>query len=304
MQTIQPSRHPLVLVLILIGFILAAILISQFLVLASLYPIMGKKVLMLGQIIADPSSEPDFRMVMLYVQGSSMFISMVVSTLLFFRYFYPKNIGVFEDMPKEYFFLITALIVIVFMPADSWIAEQNLKMKLPAFLSELEKWMANSEQKLKILTEYLTHFDTNSEFLVGMVVIALIPAIGEELVFRAGLQNLLNDAFKNKHVAIWLAAIIFSGIHMQFYGFFPRLFLGAIFGYLYFWSGSILIPMTGHFVNNGFTLILIHMKNINQIQVDLETTKDMPLGLILGSAGLFAALLGLFYFQSKKEAIG
>ncbi len=299
MQLNQRSYHPLILIAILIGFFICGLFIAQFLIIATLYPFIGDRVLSMGNMVANPQAYPDFRYILLYVQGLTSFGSMVVAPLLFFRYFYTDKVVFFEYLPKELFFLLTALLVIVSMPANAWIAEQNMQMKLPTFLADIEKWMADKEGELKILTEYLTQFETNSQFLVGLVVIALIPAVGEELLFRGGLQNLLKDLFKNKHTAVWVAAIIFSGIHLQFYGFFPRMFLGALFGYLYLWSGNILIPMTAHFVNNGFTLLLIHMKNINQIEIDLETTHDIPTGLIIGSAVCFTALLLFFKIQAN-----
>ncbi|MFN0049622.1 MAG: lysostaphin resistance A-like protein [Cytophagales bacterium] len=295
----QSSRHPLVLIIVLLLFFIAGLFISQFLIFGSLYPFIGDKVMDLASIVANPNEYQEYKYVLLYVQGMTSFGSMILAPILFLQYFYKHEINYFVNMPREIFFFLTAILVIVSMPANAWIAEQNMQMKLPAFLIDMERWMAGKEAELKILTEYLTTFQTNTQFLVGLVVIALIPAIGEELLFRAGLQNLFNDAFKNKHVAIWLAAIIFSGIHLQFYGFFPRMFLGALFGYLYLWSGNILIPMTGHFVNNGFTLLLIHLKNVNQIKVDLETTQDIPTGLIVGSGFLFTALLVFFHRQAR-----
>ncbi len=264
------NYHPALLIIILLSFFVAGLFISQFLILITLYPILGDKVFI---------------------------------TLFFFKLYYSDKIVFFKDLPKEILFLITTLSVIVSMPANAWIAEQNMQMTLPPFLSELEQWMSDKEAELKMLTEYLTEFQTNGQILIGVLVIALIPAVGEELLFRGGLQNLLKDWLQNKHLAVWIAAIIFSGIHMQFYGFFPRMFLGALFGYLYLWSGNILIPMTGHFVNNGFTVLLIHMKNINKIEVDLETTQDIPTMLIIVSGVLFSGLLFYFYSQSPNGSI-
>jgi len=261
---------------------------------------MGDKVFSLASMVANPGLYPDFRYALLYVQGVTSLGSMVVAPLLFFKYFYNDAVVFAKYLPKPLFFLITALLVIISMPANAWIAELNMKMQLPSFLSEIEKWMAAKETELKTLTEYLTQFQTNGQFLIGLVVIALIPAVGEELLFRGGLQNLLENLLKNKHLAVWCAAIIFSAIHLQFYGFIPRLILGALFGYLYLWTGNILIPMTGHFVNNGFTLLLIHMKNNNQIKVDLETTQDIPASLIIGSFLIFSSLMTFFYFQASS----
>src|SRR5690554_5832087 len=105
----------------------------------------------------------------------------------------------------------------------------------------------------------MTRFDNAGDFILALIVIGLIPAVGEELLFRGLVQNQIGAITKNIHVAIWLAAFLFSTFHFQFYGFVPRMFLGVLFGYLYYWSGNLFIAMLAHFINNGLTLILLYM---------------------------------------------
>ena len=64
------------------------------------------------------------------------------------------------------------------------------------------------------------------------------------------LQPLFGQWFRNVHVSIWVVAAVFSALHMQFFGFIPRLVLGGLFGYLYFWSRTIWVPVLAHFINN------------------------------------------------------
>jgi membrane protease YdiL (CAAX protease family) len=110
------------------------------------------------------------------------------------------------------------------------------------------------------------------EFLAAIVILAIVPAIGEELLFRGILQNKIEMLSKNKHIAIWITAFIFSFIHFQFYGFVPRLLLGALFGYLYIWSGNLTIPILAHFINNGFTLLLLYAGVNFEMSVPMEIT--------------------------------
>ncbi|MEL7006274.1 MAG: CPBP family intramembrane glutamic endopeptidase, partial [Bacteroidota bacterium] len=129
--------------------------------------------------------------------------------------------------------------------------------------------------------------------LVAIIVIAVIPAIGEEIVFRGMLQNELHTASKNAHVAIWVSAIIFSAIHMQFFGFFPRLLLGALFGYLYYWSGNLIIPILAHFINNGFSLVLVYLSTGEGLFGNPENTESAPLSTVL----IFIIItVGLMYY--------
>ena len=298
MDSIYPKRHPALLIIIFLGFFIGALLISQFLMMLILYPFLGNNVMTLGNVIQNPNAYPDYQYVILFVQGFTSFCAMVVAPLIFIRYFFEGKLNFFKNVPAEIFFLSTGLLVIISMPANAWIADLNLQIDMP---DVFESWAAEKEKELKVLTEYMTNFKTNTEFFIGLIVIALIPAIGEELMFRGIIQTSLKDWLKNNHAAIWISAIIFSAIHMQFYGFFPRLFLGVLFGYLFAWTGNMLIPITGHFVNNGFTLFLLYMKNLGKLKIDVESTKEIPTGLIIGSAVIFIGMFVAFWFQFKNS---
>src|SRR5690606_33227532 len=104
------------------------------------------------------------------------------------------------------------------------------------FLENTENWMRSQEDQMKDLTKQLVMVDSIGKLMLNMLVMAVIPAIVEEYYFRGALQNILGRLFKNIHVAIWVTAIIFSAIHVQFYGFFPRMLLGLIFVYAFLWS--------------------------------------------------------------------
>ena len=183
------------------------------------------------------------------------------------------------------------------------VGNQNIQM--PEFLSSFETWAQEKELQLEELTEYLTSFPSTSQFLIALIIIAVIPAVGEELLFRGLIQNLLAKAFQNYHVGIWLSAFLFGVMHFQFYGVVPRILLGALFGYLYYWSGSLSLAMLGHFINNGLTLILLYLSQLEILDFD-PTNTETPPPLYVITIFFFggAALLYLFrnYFQQTKNA--
>ena len=191
-----------------------------------------------------------------------------------------------------------------FMVANSILIEWNKEMVLPEFLGGFEKWAQSKEAQLEKLTEYLTQFGSFSNFLLAFFVIAIVPAIGEELLFRGLVQNLLMKAFGNYHVAIWLAAILFGVFHFQFYGVLPRIMLGALFGYIYVWSGRLSLAMVGHFLNNGLTLTLLYMSQIGWVDFDPSTMEESPpiyLILIFFLGGLFLLYTFKKYFAEKQH---
>jgi membrane protease YdiL (CAAX protease family) len=171
-----------------------------------------------------------------------------------------------------------------------------MNMKFPDFLKDFESWARQEEDRLKKLTVAMTHFESMADLLIGLVVIALLPAIGEELVFRGMIQNEFFRGTRNIHFAIWTSAIIFSAIHLQFYGFIPRVLLGALFGYLYYWSANLLIPMFAHFFNNAFGVVMIYLNQKKIIDFDVEDNTAAPLQYVLLNVLL---TVGLLYYIWK-----
>lgn len=193
---------------------------------------------------------------------------------------------------------LVALIVIAFMPFDGLIIEWNQHLHLPETLAPIEQWVRDKEKGLEGITKYLTTFNSTGQLVVAMLVIAVIPAIGEETLFRGVLQRNFTYWTRNPHVGIWLAAALFSAIHVQFLGFFPRMLLGALFGYLYLWSGNLWVPILAHFVNNGFTVLMVYMHQKKMVSVDIESTESVPL---VGTLVSGAITLGLLYYFKKSN---
>ena len=139
----------------------------------------------------------------------------------------------------------------------SFLAQWNRGMSLPDFMSGIEKLMRSMEDAALETTNLLLSGKTVSSLILNITVLAGFAALSEELFFRGALQQFLVERYKNGHLAVWLSALIFSLVHFQFYGFLPRLFLGAILGYLFLYSHNLWTPIIFHFFNNA-TLILIN----------------------------------------------
>jgi membrane protease YdiL (CAAX protease family) len=176
-------------------------------------------------------------------------------------------------------------------------------MQLPGIFSGVEDWMKNMEENAMELTELFLDTKSIGGFLFNIFMIAVLPAIGEELMFRGVLQKQFSDWFRNNHMAIWFTAFLFSAMHMQFYGFLPRFFLGVIFGYLFFWSGSIWLPIIAHFINNTIAVtvyFLINNGKINESVEEIGTTGHGSLIYLPISIILIAVILFQIYKQEEK----
>jgi uncharacterized protein len=192
---------------------------------------------------------------------------------------------------------LAIILVIFFFPFNEFFIKMNEGMELPKSMNGLQTWMKESEENTAKMMKFLMDFTSIPQFIIAFIVIACFAGIGEELIFRGILQNLFLKKFGNHHVAIWLAAAIFSAIHFQFYGFVPRMLLGAMFGYIYVWTGNLWLPIIAHIANNGFIVIMMYLNKIGVIAGDIEKV-ETPSSVAL----VFTAICGgiLFYFHKNK----
>lgn len=165
--------------------------------------------------------------------------------------------------------------VVLFMtlcsPALNALVSWNESIHLPESMRALEESLRAMEENAADLTDVLLS-DTSIWGLVsGVIVVGVLTGLGEEAFFRAGIQKALTSSHMNHHVAIWVSAFIFSAIHFQFFGFFPRLALGALFGYFYYSSGSLWVCATAHALNNSFVVVVKWLELNNYISPGADT---------------------------------
>ena len=230
---------------------------------------------------------------LLFVQGMTTFIGLILFPIIHITALERKPLSPFFSSRAQLTLVlgIVILLALAFPIAISPITEWNASLTFPGFMSGFEKWAREQEDVMGQMTRLLTSFDTVGGLLVALFVIGVLPAIGEELAFRGLIQNELWRGTNNIHIAIWASAFVFSAIHMQFFGFVPRLLLGALFGYLYYWSGNLLVPIVAHFINNAFGVIMIYLYNIKVISTDFEETASAPWPWVVIGVVVAVALL-------------
>jgi len=288
----------------LILVVLVGFFISNFIGLLAVLPFIDYDLEVITKLAENPSAFSETRVAFLVLQGVTAFCIFILTPIVYLRFVDDTLTTkvLFRGNKFPVFFLLllaTVCLAIIEMPLIGWLGEWNQTWVFPELF---ENWAKAQEEKMKELTLYLTAFHTFEQFVLGFVVIAVIPGIGEELLFRGLLQNKLKQLFGNAHTAIWLSAIIFSAIHFQFYGFAPRMLLGAVFGYLYHWSGNLTYPMFAHFVNNGFTILIMYLYQQQKVDIDIEK-EQMPTDMVLISLMLTSVLLFLFYKIAQNGSI-
>lgn len=206
-----------------------------------------------------------------------------------------------ENSQKYIFYAFAVAILLVFSPLMELIGEWNAHMSLPENLKGLESWMRTQEDASGDLIKKIVMVDNIGLLLINIIVMAVFPAIAEEYYFRGSIMHILERIVKNQHVAIWLTAAIFSAIHFQFFGFFPRLILGVFFGYMLVWTNNIWVPIVGHFVNNAaVTILAYYYTTQGKSFEDLQSYDNYSIFVYLGSLFLTIAVAVLFNKKSKS----
>ena len=148
---------------------------------------------------------------------------------------------------RELFLMI--MILVTTLPWISSLYQWNRSLSLSSF-QELERILQEAESEARQLMDVFLREPTPAGIAVNLLMVCVLPAVGEEILFRGVLQNLFRQWWKNGHLAVWISALLFSAIHMQFYGFFPRMALGVILGYMVLFTGKLWLPVIAHFLNN------------------------------------------------------
>ncbi len=236
---------------------------------------------------------------MKYFQIVTQFAWFLVPALVF-GFLVQKNILAFFNMnllPTILFVGLGILIIFLSNPFNEWLVYHNNRMNLPSFLSGWEIWMREAEEAAALATNKFLEMDSFSDYLLNIFMIGVMAALGEELLFRGAAQPLMIKLFKNPHIGIWSVAIVFSIIHFQFYGFFARMFLGAILGYSYYYTKNLWVPILAHFFNNSMAVTYVYISNeplYNTSQGIIEVEQVNTLYALLS---LSFVILGFFIMR-------
>ena len=214
------------------------------------------------------------------------------------------------DVPVQWKEMLLAIVIMVCaVPGINLLADLNSRVELPKSLEFIEQILKSQEEAAAALTERFLQADNIGGLLVNIGLMALLPALSEESAFRGTLQQIIYKDQRGKvqstkvHLAVWITAFVFSAIHLQFYGFVPRMLLGAMFGYVFVWSGSLWAPITMHFVNNGLAVVTYYLSAGNEDTKNIADTLGAGDTWYFGVLSLLITSLGLliFYRRTHKQ---
>lgn len=201
--------------------------------------------------------------------------------------------------------LLVFFTLLASIPFVNFLIEYNSTLPFPSFLHNLESRLHSAQNATESIMQQILSVNTFGGYLYNVLLIAILPAIGEELIFRGVFQKMFTNLTKNKHMAVVMAAILFSAFHGEFFSFIPRFALGLFFGYLMLWSNTIWLPVFAHFINNLIAVSMYYLANIGYISLSPEKMEGgiFQIWGILISAVLCFAGLALIKRKELGQAI-
>lgn len=262
--------------------------------------------MLLGSIIATA--------LLLIMPGSSMTdpgflrISQFISVITIFILPPLACALLFQNNPKEFLkvnnksniatYLLVLVLVLACQPVVAALGDFN-----KSIIPESANWIHSMEEQLAKTMEILVADKSISGIIGNMFIIALMAGISEELFFRGGMQQLIEKITKNSHLAVWITAFIFSVIHFQFYGFLPRMILGAMLGYLFVWTRSLWVPIIAHAVYNAINLAAMQYFYGTPQYEEMENMKTADIWWVVIIGGIIAVTCLYYIFKLNKQKI-
>ena len=242
-------------------------------------------------------------------QGLSSIFMFVVPPIVYYYVTRMKHqmydLGFRKPANPWWLLLIGVVLMFISLPVTNQLTRWNEAMSFGGVFEKLEEYLKMLEETAAATTEKMLNVDTIGGLLLNLLVIALIPAVGEELTFRGVLQQGLMRRVKSPHVAILLSAAIFSFIHFQFYGFLPRMFLGILLGYMFYITGSLWASIAMHFVNNGTAVVVYYLNHKGVVNVDVEHFGEAQSPWLVGiSAVVTIALIAWSWWRVNNTKKG
>jgi membrane protease YdiL (CAAX protease family) len=249
-----------------------------------------------SEIIYNSKANPQGVMALKLNQALISIAIFIVPAFLFCRAIEKNPIRFLQlkQPTKFYNYLFIIILIILAIPVSSWLLELNQNFHLPAYYKDFETFLRGDEAFAKLQMEAFVNANSISQLLFNIVIVAVIPAISEEIFFRGCLQNFVQRCFYNLHVSVIFTAIIFSAIHGDYFGFLPRFMFGLVLGYAFAYSGNIWVSIVGHFLNNCITIVAYFIAQKNPEIAFLKDDYSFPIIFtIIGFIGIVVILFAM-----------
>lgn len=249
----------------------------------------------------------DGLLTMLIIQDFFAFILPAVAAMAYF-YKRPHHAMCLDRAPSWTAIVVVIAFFIISLPAMNWLVSVNESMSLPSWMSGIEQWMRLSEDEAADVTKELLDIQSIVGLIACVFVVGFMAGLSEEMLFRGAMLRTMQDSRLGTHATVWIVAIVFSAIHLQFYGFIPRMVLGLWLGYLLVWTGSLWVPIIAHTLNNSAVVVFSYLSNVGILPEGYGDNLGLPadgglpwLALASLIASIALAVWTQRHFKGKTE---
>lgn len=245
---------------------------------------MGTRLLVLlclmgaGLIVASIVTALVIRMGLLTILTIQQVFAFIVPAIAAMAIFYrrPLHVMCFDRAPQWKAILVVVAFYIVSLPAMNWLVNLNASMSLPSWMSGIEQILRSLEDSAADATTQLLDITSIGQLIATVAVVGFMAGLSEEILFRGAMLRTMQDSRLGDHAVVWIVAIVFSAIHLQFYGFLPRMILGLWLGYLLVWTRSLWVPIIAHTLNNSTVVVLGYLANLGVVEESFGDNLGLP----------------------------
>ena len=212
---------------------------------------------------------------MLTMQDILAFILPAVVTMAII-YRRPFHVMGLDRAPSWLAITIVILFYVISLPAMNWLVEMNKAMSLPSWMAGIEQAMRAAEDNAAEVTQEMLNINSVGQLILCVLVVGVMAGLSEEMLFRGAMLRTMQDSRLGNHAVVWITAFLFSALHMQFYGFVPRMLLGVWLGYLFVWTGSLWVPIIAHTLNNSTVVLMSYLSNKGVIPEGFGDNLGLP----------------------------
>ncbi len=228
--------------------------------------------------------------------GINHLLSFTFSAILFV-YYYKKqkitNYFMINKVPKLQLVISSFFILLVSYPLIAYTSNLGEWIDLPKWAKTMDE--SSIDQLIQIL-----HMESPIGLIINLIIIAILPGLGEELLFRGIIQKELQSNTKSPHTAIWITAFIFSAFHLQIEGFLPKMILGLVFGYVFYYTKNLWYPILLHIINNGMQVVGLYFAGDTLDNISIDDSPSIHWGAALGS---LVFLAGFWFLANNQQQI-
>lgn len=275
---------------ILLGLIGAGLIIGTLISAILWLGMTGRPILSMANDISNPKYYGAVMLIQAVSTFFMFFLPVFFTALICYRN-PAKFIGFNNRINFKQVLIVLAILILTF-PLSGALAELTKMIPISKSMEVKFKAMETSREAQEAV---LININSFSRYIFSMIIIGLLPAIFEEVCFRGGLQNILTRWFKGPWIAIIITSIIFSAIHISYYGFFVRFALGVALGLVYYYSGSIWLNILFHFLYNGIQVTALYFATMQGNKNAKDIEENFPLWA--GAIALILIIYALIKFR-------